>query len=211
MLDRQILVFLALQAEQTLKNWLFQLGGLGFIPLGVLDNSVIPLPGSIDLLTLYLSASKEKFWLYYALMATLGSVIGGFLTYRLARKGGKEALERRFPKKKLESVYKAFERWGWGAVAIPAILPPPLPIVPFLLAAGAMQYPVRKFLFALSLGRAIRYTLLAYLAGRYGGQIIHFISQHAHPALFAGIGLAAVVIVIVLYFVLGKRQKSRKK
>lgn len=211
MLDRQILTLLALQAEQTLKNWLFQLGGLGFIPLGVLDNSVIPLPGSIDLLTLYLSASKEKFWLYYALMATLGSVIGGFLTYRLARKGGKEALERRFPKKKLERVYKAFERWGWGAVAIPAILPPPLPIVPFLLAAGAMQYPVRKFLFALSLGRAIRYTLLAYLAGRYGGQIIHFISQHAHPAFFAGIGLAAVVIVIVLYFVLGKRQKRKKK
>ena len=89
-------------------------------------------------------------------------MIAGFVTYRLARKGGKETLERKFPARRLEKVYKIFRLWGFGA--IPAWLPPP--VVPFLFAAGAMQYSVKKFLFALTLGRTIRYSLLAYLASR---------------------------------------------
>ena len=92
------------------------------------------------------------------------SVIGGFVTYRLARKGGKETLERKFPARRLEKVYKIFRLWGFGAIAIAALLPPPAPMVPFLFAAGAMQYSVKKFLFALTLGRIIRYSLLAFLA-----------------------------------------------
>lgn len=66
-------------------------------------------------------------------MATAGSVLGGFVTYRLARKGGKETLARRFPARTLEKVYKIFERWGLGAIVIPALLPPPVPMLPFLL------------------------------------------------------------------------------
>src|SRR5580704_16316258 len=74
------------------QHWIYQLGGLGFIPLGLLDNSFIPLPGSMDVLTVFLAAGREQLWLYYAAMATAGSVIGGFVTYRLALKGGKETL-----------------------------------------------------------------------------------------------------------------------
>ncbi|PYV60940.1 MAG: hypothetical protein DMG98_00005, partial [Acidobacteria bacterium] len=66
---------------RTVKYWIYQLGGVGFIPLGLLDNSIIPLPGSMDVLTIFLSARKEQLWLYYALMATVGSVAGGFVTY----------------------------------------------------------------------------------------------------------------------------------
>jgi len=74
---------------RSIKHWIYQLGGVGFIPLGLLDNSIIPLPGSMDVLTIFLSARKEQLWLYYALMATVGSVAGDFVTYRLARKRGK--------------------------------------------------------------------------------------------------------------------------
>lgn len=192
---------------RSVRHWIYQLGGLGFIPLGLVDNSVIPLPGSMDVLTIFLSASKEHLWFYYASMATAGSVIGGFVTYRLARKGGKETLARRFPPRKLEKVYKIFGRWGLGAVAIPALLPPPVPMLPFLFAAGAMQYPVRKFLFALTLGRLVRYTLLAFLAARYGRQILAFISPHAHPALFIVVGLIATMAAILFVIFVGKRQE----
>src|ERR1700730_8500947 len=105
MLTRQIIAFVAPTAAGSLRRWIFHLGGLGFIPLGLLDSSVIPVPGSMDVLTIVLSERKQELWLYYALMATLGSVIGGFVTYRLARKGGKETLERRFPPQRLEKVY----------------------------------------------------------------------------------------------------------
>jgi membrane protein YqaA with SNARE-associated domain len=196
-------------AARSVKHWIYQLGGLGFIPLGLLDNSIIPLPGSMDVLTIFLSARNEQLWLYYALMATVGSVLGGFVTYRLARKGGNETLARRFPPKTLDKVYKIFERWGLGAIAIPALLPPPVPMLPFLFGAGAMQYPVRKFLLALTLGRIIRYTLLAFLAARYGRPILAFIAQHAHPGLLIVVGLIATVAAIVFVIFAGKRQRHR--
>src|SRR6266403_2963853 len=117
MLTRQILAIAAPTVARSVRRWIFHLGGLGFIPLGLLDSSVIPLPGSMDVLTIVLSAGNQGLWLYYALMATVGSVIGGFVTYRLARKGGKETLERKFPARRLEKVYRVFRRWGFGASA----------------------------------------------------------------------------------------------
>lgn len=198
-------------AARTTWQWLFHLGGIGLIPLGLLDNSPIPLPGSMDVLTILLSAREQKWWLYYGLMATAGSVLGGFVTYRLARKGGKAALERKFSRQRIEKVYKIFSRWGFGAVAIPALIPPPMPMTPFLFAAGAMQYPAKKFLAALTLGRLIRYTALAYLSARYGKQIIAFIGAHGHPALLTFLGLLLVAGCLIFLVLFRKKSKKRKK
>src|SRR5271154_1774489 len=148
------------------------LGGVGLILLGVADNSVVPLTGSMDVLTIWLAARHREPWPYYALMATLGAVIGGYITYALARKGGKQAMERKLSKRRAAKVYKRFEKWGFGAIAIPAILPPPFPFVPFLIAAGALQYSRKKFLGALLLGRAVRYSIAAYLGFIYGNHIV---------------------------------------
>jgi membrane protein YqaA with SNARE-associated domain len=181
---------------------------LGFIPLGLLDSSVIPLPGSMDILTIVLSARKKELWLYYALMATIGSVIGGYVPYRLARKGGKETLERKFPARTLDKVYRIFGRWGFGAIAIAALLPPPTPMVPFVFAAGAMQYSVGKFLMALTAGRIVRYSLLAFLAAHYGRQMLTTVmSQLGHPVLIAVIGLIAAAITALVFILLRKRNE----
>jgi len=190
---------------------MFHLGGLGLIPLGLLDNSPLPTPGAMDVATILLSARQQQLWLYYAVMATAGSLIGGFVTYRLARKGGKAALERRFSRRKVDKVCQIFERWGFGAIVVPALLPPPVPMVPFLLAAGAMQYPVRKFLAALALGRIARYTLLAYLAARYGRQIIAFIRVHGHPVALAIIVVLVAIAAMVFYFWGGAKPKRGRR
>ena len=195
-------------AARSVRRWLFHLGGLGLIPLGLLDNSPIPIPGAIDVATLVLSARQGQLWLYYALMATAGWVIGGFVTYRLARKGGKEALERRFARRNVDKVCKIFGRWGFGAIVVPALLPPPVPMVPFLFAAGAMQYPVRKFLAALTFGRISRYMILAYFAARYGRQIISFIAEHGHPVAVAIILVLMATAAVVIYFWRGSTSKS---
>ena len=162
----------------------------------------------MDVVTIILSARQQDLWFYYALMATAGSVLGGFVTYRLARKGGKEALEHRFPRRQVDKVYKSFGRWGFGAIAVAAFLPPPVPIVPFLFAAGATQYPVKKFLAALLLGRIARYTALAYLAARYGRQIITVILKHGHPFLLATIGLLLTIAGITFFLL--RASKSKK-
>jgi membrane protein YqaA with SNARE-associated domain len=196
---------------RSARHWMFHLGGIGLIPLGLLDNSPIPLPGIMDVATILLAGRQQKLWLYYAVMATVGSVLGGFATYRLARKGGKEALERRFTRRKVDKVCDIFERWGFSAIAIPAFLPPPVPMVPFLLAAGAMQYPARKFLVALTLGRISRYMALGYLAARYGRQIIAFIGNHGHPMVVGSILLLVAAAAAGYYFWSGSVRKKRKQ
>jgi membrane protein YqaA with SNARE-associated domain len=171
---------------------LHRLGGFGQVLLGIADNSVVPLTGSADVLTIWLAARRPDLWPYYALMATVGAVIGGYITYSLARKGGKETLEHKLSKKSAAKVCKRFERWGFGAVAIPAILPPPFPIVPFILAAGALQYSRRKFMGALTLGRAVRYTIIAGLGALYGNSITAFFSRYYKAALAILVGLSLI-------------------
>jgi membrane protein YqaA with SNARE-associated domain len=202
-----LLAIVLLVSKKSALRWLVHLGGPGLILLGVIDNSPIPLPGSMDVATILLAAHHRNLWVYYAMMATAGAVFGGYLTYRMARKGGKETLEKRFSKRKTARVYAIFERWGLAAVAIPAILPPPFPIVPMLLAAGAMQYSTRKFLAALAVGRGIRYTILAYLGAHYGRHIVRFFARYYWPVLFV---LIAFSVLGALYglFEYKRRQKA---
>ncbi len=186
-----------------------RLGGPGLVLLGIADNSVIPLTGSMDVLTIWLAARHREPWPYYAFMATLGAVIGGYITYALARKGGKEAMERKLSKKRAQQVSQTFERWGFFAVAVPALLPPPFPFVPFLIAAGAMQYSPKKFLGALTLGRGTRYSLAAGLGYLYGRNILRFFSQYYKPAMAILIGLALIGAVLSL-IQFGRMKKSKQ-
>jgi membrane protein YqaA with SNARE-associated domain len=182
----------------TAWQQLRRMGGPGLVLLGIADNSVIPLTGSMDVLTIWLAARHHEPWPYYALMATLGAVIGGYITYALARKGGKEAMERKLSKKRAAQFSKAFARWGFAAVAIPAVLPPPFPFVPFLLAAGAMQYSRKKFLAALTLGRGVRYTIGAWLGFHYGRHILRFFSRYDKLAIAILIVLAVIGAILSL-------------
>ena len=184
-----------------------RMGGPGLVLLGIADNSVIPLTGSMDVLTIWLAARHHEPWPYYAAMATLGAVIGGYITYALARKGGKETMERKLSKKRATQVSKTFERWGFFAVAVPALLPPPFPFVPFLLAAGAMQYPKQKFLGALTLGRGVRYTIAAGLGFHYGNHILRFFRHYYKPAMAILIGLAVIGAVLSLVQYLRMKKK----
>lgn len=207
-LNRLLIAAAAPSVTHSFRRWILHLGALGFIPLGLLDSSVIPLPGSMDVLTIVLAARDPKLWPYYAAMATIGSVLGGFVTYRLARKGGEKAMEKRLSPKTVKKVVKIFEQRGFAAIAIPALLPPPMPLVPFVLAAGAMQYSVKKFLLAMTVGRIARYMILAYLAARYGRNVLPMLLRDGDSVILGVVGLVAAVVVI--YFVF-RAMKSKKK
>jgi len=190
--------FPGLLAASTFMRWVARLGGPGLILLGLADNSIIPLPGSMDVLTIWLAAHHRTYWWYYAIVATCGAVLGGYLTYGLAKKGGKEAFEKKLSKSKAEQVYRRFERWGFWAVTVPAMLPPPFPIVPFLLAAGALQYSPKKFLASLALGRGIRFFVIAGLGVIYGRQIVKFFERYYTPALITLISFSIIAGIVAL-------------
>jgi membrane protein YqaA with SNARE-associated domain len=197
----------SLSGTMLIWRWVLRLRGPGLVLLGIADNSAIPLTGSMDVITIWLSASDRRLWPYYALMATVGAVLGGYLTYAIALKGGKQAIEHKLSEAKAEKILRRFQKWGFRAVLVAAILPPPFPMVPVLLAAGVAQYPRNKFLAALALGRAGRYTLVAGLGALYGNAILAFFSAYYKPAALILAALAGVGATLTLIKYLRSRHK----
>jgi membrane protein DedA with SNARE-associated domain len=143
-------------------------------------------------------------------MATIGSVIGGYLTYKLGHKGGEEALEQRLSKRKRDRVKRIFEKFGFGAVFLPAIMPPPVPISPFLLSAGAMDYPKKKFLLALTAGRSLRFTLVAYFASIYGRQVLRLFADNYMTVIIIAVSLAVIGVLVFLVY-RARRKKTNEQ
>lgn len=187
--------------NKGLWTWVLRLGGPGLIVVGLIDNSVIPIPGGMDFFLIVLTARDRRLWLYYAFMAVVGAVLGGYITYYLAEKGGKEELEKKIGKDRAEKVYKKFENKGFTTVAVGAILPPPFPLVPVLMAAGVLQYPRKNFLTALTAGRTVRFLAVAYLGRIYGTAIIHWLSRYYRPFLYTliGAGVAGGIAALVYF------------
>jgi membrane protein YqaA with SNARE-associated domain len=195
--------FSPLIKPDSVWKWIHRLGGPGLIFLGVADSAPFASApaGSADLVLILLSAHRGHSWAYYAFMTTLGEVVGGYLTYRLAEKGGEKILEKKVGKQRAEKVYRHFEKGGFATVFIGSILPPPFPFTPVLMAAGVMQYQRKKFLSALTAGRALRFFAAAYLGRIYGLEMIDFFSRHYRAMLYLLIAVAVTgSIGALIYF-----------
>jgi len=161
------------ERKQEAFHWVVTLGAPGLFAVSLIDATIVPLaiPGSTDLLLLWLISHGGSPWLL-GVCALAGSMVGGWTTWRLGKKGGKTAIERYVPQR----LQKRVEGWSQHhpvlMVFLPAVLPPPIPLWPFLLAAGALGATWKRFLTAFGIGRALRYGLDAWLAYVYGRHII---------------------------------------
>lgn len=182
-------------------NWILRLGAPGLIVVGLIDNSLIPIPGGMDFFLILLTANHRQWWVVYAMFATAGALLGGYMTYRLAKKGGKEGLEKKIGRRRSQKVYQRFEKGGFSTVFVAALIPPPFPLVPVLMAAGILQYSPKKFLTALGFGRAIRFFALAFLGRLYGTAIVGWFAEYYKPFLYVLISAGVVVgIAALVYF-----------
>jgi membrane protein YqaA with SNARE-associated domain len=195
--------------SKVLMQWLHRLGGPGLLLLAQVDNSPIPVPGSMDVLLIILASSRKELWWYYALMALVGSVVASIFTYRLSKKGGKAALEKKIGEGRAKKVYSVFDKYGALSLIGGAVAPPPIPMSAFLIAAGALQYPIKKFIAAVALGRAMRYALIGYLASRYGNALIHALYRYYKPILIFAITVGVVGGLVAWYYL--KRARNKKK
>jgi membrane protein YqaA with SNARE-associated domain len=159
--------------HQVVPQWAVHLGIPGLLLVSVLDSSVIPLPvpGTTDLLLLWLVSHKGNPWLM-ASTAIVGSMIGGYTTWTIGKSGGHAALERWVPQRLLKRIVGWAEHHPALAVFLPAILPPPIPLSPFLLAAGALGVTRKAFLLSFSAARILRYSFVAWMAVVYGRRIV---------------------------------------
>ena len=186
------------------------LGGVGLFLLAIVDSSPIPTFGGLDILTAILAARQREPWYYYAGFATAGSVIGAYLTFRIARKAGLDYLNRKFGKRKVARLLKYFQRWGTGALVVSTVVPLPFPTSAFFAAAGVLDYPLRTFIMVVALGRAVRYGAIAAIASHYGRRFVvglRHLGQHSGWLLAIA---AAVVIATTAAIMLTKRLQSSR-
>jgi membrane protein DedA with SNARE-associated domain len=200
--------FLAIIVAEPLR-WAVHFGAIGLIALAFIDNSIIPLPGGMDAGVLLLSYRNPDSWWLYSLSATVGAVIAGYMTYRIACAGGREFMEKKLKKPIADRATRMFERWGFGSIVVGALLPPPIPFTPFLVTAGCMSYPRPKFLAALALGRAIRYALVGWLGSIYGRVIWRFAKRHSIEALWIVTALGVAAGLAALWWYMRERKKRR--
>lgn len=179
------------------------LGGPGLFLIAFLDSSFLSFPEVVDLLMMGLVTHHKERMLYYALMPTLGSLGGCLVLYFIARKGGEAFLRRRFHDRHVDRAMAVFQKYGLFAVAIPAILPPPVPFKPFVLAAGIAGVRPFDFIIAVLLGRSIRYFGEALIAVWYGDRAAVFLRANAKPVAIA---VALVVLTLALAWTVWRRR-----
>jgi membrane protein YqaA with SNARE-associated domain len=185
-------------------HWLVGLGGLGLFLVAIVDSSVIPapIPGSTDLLLLLLVVHRGNPWLM-ALIAIAGSIVGGYTTWSTGAKGGEAAIKKYVPTRYRMQLTRWVESRGSIAVALCALTPPPVPMLPFLLCAGALGVSRRKFLIAYPIARTARYGLIAWLGATYGRRMVrawsHYLASWSSTIQWTMIGLFALSITFGIW------------
>jgi len=166
------------------------------IVIGALDSSLLSLPEINDYLVVGRCFKQPSAAFYFPLFAATGSVIGCLLLYTIMRRGGQALLRRRFKRENIERVERAYARYGFLAIAIPALLPPPMPFKIFVATAGTLEYPRWKFLLTVMIARSVRYYVEGVLAVFYGRRVLLFMKDN-------GLVIASVVAALIVLFVLG--------
>lgn len=170
------------------------LGGPGLALVAFLDSSFLSLPEVADALLVVLTVHHPGEWLYLASTATLGSILGCYTIYALARKGGEAFVRRRFSARLVERSVVLVRQHGLLAMIASALLPPPAPFKLFVLLAGIADMPPRTFIAAIAIGRGARFGAEAWLAHRYGDRAMDYIRQNL-PTISVW---AAVVVALLL-------------
>ncbi|MDQ2832932.1 MAG: VTT domain-containing protein [Acidobacteriota bacterium] len=167
---------------------LFSFGMFGVFLVSIVDSSFVPLPvpGITDIMIILLAAQHHS-WILLVVFATAGSALGGFFSYKVGHAGGMAFLEKHVPPRIFKRVCDWMENHAILSVALPALLPPPMPLSPFVLAAGALNMSRNKFLITFTLSRAARHAVAAWLGIHYGRHILHLwnklSAKYATPVL----------------------------
>jgi membrane protein YqaA with SNARE-associated domain len=190
----------------AIQDWASGMGGAGLFVVAALDSSFLSFPQVNDLLIIFLSTRNPQLMPYYAAMTTAGSLVGCFVLYAFAWRGGEVFLRKRFSGPRVERGLALYQRHGLLAVVVPALLPPPCPFKLFVLLAGAAKVSPWKFAIAVAVGRGIRYFGQGYLAVLYGERAVALVQENGTAA---GIALALLALIAgVAYYVFTKRRGS---
>jgi membrane protein YqaA with SNARE-associated domain len=191
--------------EQFVIGVPIYVAGPSMVVIGALDSSLLSLPEINDYLVVMRCANAPYEVFYFPLFAAAGSVLGCLLLYTLIRRGGQAVLRKRFRAEHLEKVERTYARFGFLALAVPALLPPPMPFKIFVATAGALEYPRWRFVMTIMIARSLRYYIEGTLAVFYGKTVLDFIKNYGFTILAIVIGVC--LIGLIIYFILQRRYR----
>lgn len=191
---------------RTVAEWLQQyivsvpiyIAGPAMVVIGALDSSLLSLPEINDYLVVARCFSDPKAVFYFPLFAAAGSVIGCMVLYTIMRRGGQAVMRGRFRAEHIERVERAYARFGILALAIPALLPPPMPFKIFVATAGALEFPRWRFMLTIMIARSVRYYVEGALAVFYGRRVLLFLKDNGLVILSVVVALLLIALVAYL-------------
>ncbi len=175
------------------------------ILIGALDSSLLSLPEINDYLVVWRCYKDPTSVFFFPLFAALGSVLGSLLLYAIVRRGGQAVMRRKFRAEHIERVEQAYARFGFLTLAVPALLPPPMPFKIFVATAGALEYPRWRFVITIMIARGLRYYIEGILAVYYGRLVLVFLREYG--LLILG-GTAALCLFGLAIYFLTKRLRT---
>jgi len=184
--------------EQFVIGVPIYVAGPSMVVIGALDSSLLSLPEINDYLVVMRCANAPYEVFYFPLFAAAGSVLGCLLLYTIFRSGGQVILRKRFRTEHLERVERTYARFGFLALAIPALLPPPMPFKIFVATAGALEYPRWRFMLTIMIARSLRYYAEGTLAVFYGKTVLDFIKKYGFTILAIVVGVCLIGLAIYL-------------
>jgi len=182
------------------------IAGPAMILIGALDSSLLSLPEINDYLVVARCYAHKQSAFFFPIFPAIGSVLGCLLLYTIFSRGGLAVLHRRFRIDRVQRVEAAYARFGVLALAIPALLPPPLPFKIFVATAGALQFPRRKFLITILIARSLRYYTEGILAVYYGQRVLRFLKDNG--LLIVSIVAAVVVVGLAIYLLSNRGRQA---
>ncbi|OLE52036.1 MAG: hypothetical protein AUG51_20270 [Acidobacteria bacterium 13_1_20CM_3_53_8] len=181
------------------------------IIIGALDSSLLSLPEINDYLVVGRCARQPSAVFFFPLFAAVGSVLGCLLLYTIMQRGGQAVLRRRFRPDHIERVERAYARFGFLALAVPALLPPPMPFKIFVATAGALEFPRWRFILTVMIARSVRYYVEGTLAVFYGRRVLSFLRDNGMMILSIVGGLCLLALAIYLLSGRGRRAVKEGK
>src|SRR5437899_4019557 len=185
--------------------------GPAMILIGALDSSLLSLPEINDYLVIARCYTHPRTVFIFPLFPAIGSVLGCLLLYTILRRGGRAVLHRRFRMDHVLRVERAYARFGILALAIPALLPPPMPFKIFVATAGALQFPRRRFILTILIARCVRYYTEGALAIIYGRAVLRFLEDNGPVLISALMGVCLIALAVYLLSARGRAAVKKGK
>jgi membrane protein YqaA with SNARE-associated domain len=184
---------------ESLAIWfqesLLPYGAWGILVLAAMDSSFVPMPAFIDLAVMGAAALAPENALFYGAAAVVGSTAGVLVVYGLARSGRQLARDEG---KRTAWAEGFLERRGALALLVAALMPAPFPFKVVVLASGYLRQPVISVVLGVGGGRLIRFGAEAFLAARYGDEIVAAVQSNA-PLVGLGVAVVIVLVAVVAY------------